>query len=69
MDRVPQLVFAGQGGLEPKLNGVLITLGQVSPARRWRSSVVKALTRRTRVAFSGIDHGVGVRALLAISPC
>ncbi|KAF4114260.1 hypothetical protein G5714_004483 [Onychostoma macrolepis] len=39
------------------------------PHRPLRSSVVKALARRTRVACSGIDHGVGVRALLAVSPC
>ncbi len=44
----------------------LTALGRVS---RWRSSVVEALARRTRVACSGIVHGVGVPALLAISPC
>ncbi len=38
----------------------LTALGRVSPARRWRSSVVEALVRRTRVACSGIVHGVGV---------
>ncbi len=32
----------------------LTALGRVSPARRWRSSVVGALARRTRVACSGI---------------
>ncbi len=47
----------------------LTALGRVSPARRWRSSVVGALARRTRVACNGIVHGVGVPALLAISPC
>ncbi len=47
----------------------LTALGRVSPARRWRSSVVEALARRTRVACSGIVHGVGVWALLAVSPC
>ncbi len=47
----------------------LTALGRVSPARRWRSSLVGALARRTRVAYSGIVHGVGVPALLAISPC
>ncbi len=46
----------------------LTALGRVSPARRWKSSVVGALARRTRVACSGIVHGVGVPALLAISP-
>ncbi len=38
----------------------LTALGQVSPACRWRSSVVGALARRTRVACSGIVQGVGV---------
>ncbi len=47
----------------------LTALGRVSPACRWRSSVVGALARRTRVACSGIVHGVGVPALLAVSPC
>ncbi len=47
----------------------LTALGRVSPAHQWRSSVVGALARRTRVACSGIVHGVGVPALLAISPC
>ncbi len=45
------------------------SLGRVSPVRRWRSSEVEALARRTRVACSGIGHGVGVPALLAVSPC
>ncbi len=38
----------------------LTALGRVSPACRWRSSVVGALARRNRVACSGIVHGVGV---------
>ncbi len=42
-------------------------LGRESPVRRWRSSVVEALARRTRVACSGIGYGVGVPALLAVS--
>ncbi len=46
----------------------LTALGRVSPARRWRSSVVEALARRTRVACSGIVHGVGVPALKGRQP-
>ncbi len=53
----------------PVGEGSTEALGRVSPACRWRSSVVGALARRTRVACSGIVHGVGVPALLAISPC
>ncbi len=44
----------------------LTALGRVSPARRWRSSMVRALAGRSRVACSEIVHGVGVPALLAI---
>ncbi len=77
--------MAGRGGLRalrerfgmhewaPPTAGVnFVVLGRpvgAGPARRWRSSVVGALARRTRVACSGIVHGVDVPALLAISPC
>ncbi len=57
----------GQGGLN-RGPAMAHRLGRVSPVRRWRSSVVEALARRTRVACSGIGHGVGVPALLAVSP-